>query len=264
MRRSTAAAVLASVPALFLAVTSAGAQPADPLIRANAGVILDAPFLLQEELPFESRYHGAYGDELVTYEYDEAGMPAFIRYVELEGGTLYMEVEPGYRPDGQLRAVTYRSYDETGEELLYVDRFEFAAYTATGPSLGVMTTDDGIVAEMRLTYDEAGRIVGLEEDDPYGEGFFRRERYVWAGEGAASVPYAKEIIFPLDGEIERFRYLYDAEGLLRAAEGVNILQSDPDDPVLIDEWFAYRSRTLDDVFGRIRPSATEPQSTASR
>ncbi len=142
---------------LLAAGGSLAAQETESLLRKNIGLMLDAPFLHQEELPYESEYSGPYGDELVTYEYDADGLPIFIRYADLDTGIPYMDAGVTYRSDGQIETLTYTSYDE------------------------------------------AGRLTGLEEDDAYGEGFFRIERYAWAELADRSVPYAIELRFPLDG-----------------------------------------------------------------
>lgn len=252
------------VVGVFFVSAGAFTQPTEALVVKNIGIILDTPFLHQTELPHESEILGAYGDELVTYEYNGEGMPIFIRYADLESGERFMDVEMTYRRDGQIDSLTYTSYDESDATIVYVDRFEFSEYGPTGPAIGLMLTDDGITAEMRMSYDETGRLVDIQEDDAFGEGLFRHERYAWTGEGAASLPYAVEVRFPLDGEIERYRYLYDAAGRLEGLDGVNVLESDPDDRAIVSEWYFYRSRTFDEIFGPIEPTSTEPQSTALR
>ncbi len=252
------------VVALFFVSAGVGAQPTDGLVVKNIGLILDTPFLHQAEVPYASEFLGAYGAELVTYEYDGEGMPTFIRYADLETGALFMDVEVDYREDRQVTMITYLSYDESGSSVIYVDSFEFSEYTATGPALAIMLTGDGITAEMRLSYDEIGRLVGIEEDDAFGEGLFRQERYAWTGEGTASLPYAIEVRYPLDSEVERYRYLYDAAGRLQGLDGVSVLESDPENQTPVAEWYYYRSRSLDEIFGRIEPTSTGDQSTALR
>lgn len=249
---------------MFFVSAGIGAQGAESLTVKNIGLIVDTPFLHQEELPYESQFLGAYGDELITYEYSGEGMPTFIRYADLKAGTLFMDVDVAYRPDGQIASLTYTSYDESDASVVYIDAFEFSEYVSTGPTLATMVTDEGITAEMRLDYDETGRLVEIEEDDAFGAGLFRQERYAWTGEGAGSLPYAVEVRFPLDSEVERYRYLYDAAGRLQGLDGVNVLESDPDDRAAVGEWYYYRSRTLDEIFGRIEPASSEAQSTARR
>jgi len=248
---------------LLAAGGSLAAQETESLLRKNIGLMLDAPFLHQEELPYESEYSGPYGDELVTYEYDADGLPIFIRYADLDTGIPYMDAEVTYRSDGQIETLTYTSYDDEGDDVLYVDRFDFADYIATGPRLGTMITGEGMTAQMRMSYDEAGRLTGLEEDDAYGEGFFRIERYAWAELADRSVPYAIELRFPLDGEIERYRYLYDARDRLVALEGFNALSGDPGNATTAGEWYSYRTGSLEETFGPIEPAGT-PSTTALR
>ncbi|HKJ85891.1 MAG TPA: hypothetical protein VKA06_07435 [Spirochaetia bacterium] len=252
------------VVGLLFVSTGAFTQATEALVVKNIGLIVDTPFLHQAELPYESEFLGTYGDELITYEYNGEGMPTFIRYTDLETGTLFLDVDVAYRPDGQIASLAYTSYDETDGSVLYIDSFEFSRYASPGPALATMVTDDGITAQMRLTYDETGRLVEIQEDDAFGEGLFRQERYAWTGEGEASLPFAIEVRFPLDGEVERYRYLYDAAGRLQGLDGVNVLESDPDDRAPVSEWYFYRSRTLDEIFGRIEPTSTETQSTALR
>ncbi|MFW6312460.1 MAG: hypothetical protein ACOC2N_01075 [Spirochaetota bacterium] len=250
--------------AMLFASAGIGAQATDPLVAKNIGLIVETPFLHQTELPYEGEILGAHADELVTYEYNGRGMPTFIGYADLETGESFMDVEVRYRRDGQIASLTYTSYDESNGEVIYVDRFEFSEYARTGPTLATMVTDEGMTAEMRLGYDESGRLVEIREDDAFGEGLFRHERYAWTGEGVESLPYAIEVRFPLDGEVERYRYLYDATGMLQGLDGVNVLESDPDDRAPVAEWYYYRSRTLDEIFGRIEPTSTGGQSTALR
>lgn len=239
------------------------AQEAGTLLRKNIGLILDAPFLHQEELPYESRYTGPYGDELLIYEYDADGLPTFIRYADLATGLPYMDAEVSYRADGQVESLTYTSYDEEGDDVLYVDRFDFADYTATGPRSGSMTTNEGMTGQVRMRYDDAGRLVELEEEDAYGEGLFRAERYAWARLGELALPYAVELRFPLDGEIERYRYLYDAGGRLVGMDGFNMLTTEPESATSAQEWYYYRSGSLEETFGPIEPGST-PGTTVLR
>jgi len=249
---------------MLFASAGIAAQSTDTRIVKNIGLIIDTPFLHQTELPHESEFLGAYADEYITYEYNGEGMPIFVRYADLETGVLFLDVDVAYRADGQIVSVTYTSYDEAGDEVIYVDTFEFSRYTRTGPALATMVTDDGIAVEMRLTYDETGRLVEIQEDDAFGEGLFRQQRYAWTGAGEASIPYAIEVRFPIAGEVERYRYLYDATGRLQGLDGVNVLESDPGDRALVSEWYSYRSGTLDEIFGPIEPTSTEAQSTALR
>lgn len=247
---------LVAVVGLLAGGPAVTAQETAQLLRRNIGLILDAPFLHQEELPYESEYSGPYGDELVTYEYDAAGLPVFIRYAGLDSGVRYLDARITYRSDGQIATLAYTSYDDEGDDVLYVDRFEFTDYTSTGPRLGTMTTSDGMTAQMRMSYDGAGRLTGLEEDDAYGEGLFRVERYAWTGIAERTMPYAIELRFPLDGEIERYRFLYDARGRLVALEGFNMLNEDPASATVAEEWYSYRTGSLEEVFGTIEPTGT--------
>jgi hypothetical protein len=236
----------------------------DPsLRRKNLGLMLGTPFLHQDELPYASDYHGAYGSERVTYEYDADGLPVFIRHSDLNDRVRYLDAEVSYRDDNQIDELVYYSYDEAGEDVLYEDRFEFSQYTDAGPQQALMTSRDGLIAEMRLSYDENGRLVQLEEDDPMGEGLFRRERYAWVEGLPGSLPYAAEIRYALDDEIERFHYLYDARGRLQTLRGANVVQSDPQDRTPVTELFYYRSGTLDDIFGRIERKSSEGRTARS-
>lgn len=254
---------LVAAVALLAAGGTIRAQETSSLIRKNIGLLLDAPFLHQEELPYESEYSGPYGDELVTYEYDADGLPTFIRYADLATGAPYLDAEVTYRADSQIQTLTYTSYDDEGTEILYIDRFDFADYTSGGPATATVTTDGGGTAEVRLRYDESGRLTGLEEDDAYGDGLFRVERYAWARLGDRSLPYAIELRFPLDGEIERYRYLYDARDRLVGIDGFNVLADDPESASTAREWYFYRSGSLDEIFGPIEPTGT-PSTTALR
>lgn len=251
--------------AIAFATVAAGlaAQDSGELLRKNTGLILDTPFLHQDDHPYESEYSGPYGDELVVYEYNEAGMPIFVRYEDLSTGTPYLDVEVAFRPDGQIRSLTYLSYDEAGEEVIYIDRFDFSSYTPFGPRLGTMIGSEGTAVEMRLTYDEVGRLVGLEEDDASGAGYFRIERYAWASFRGESLPYAIDVRYPLDGEVERYRYLYDARNRLAGLDGFNALVENPEEATPSEEWYFYRSGTFDEIFGRIEPLGS-PSSTAAR
>jgi hypothetical protein len=261
MRRSKWRAI-AVLLVIGVAGVAAG-RPNESALRKNIGLILDTPFLHQDELPYESEFYGPYGDERIAYEYNADGLPVFIRYAALDTDATYLDTEVSYRPDGHIEALTYFSYDDAGEEIIYVDRFDFSEYTRYGPRLGTMITEEGIAAEMRLTYDDEGRLIGLEEDDAFGTGLFRVERYAWVEREDGSLPYAIEIRFPLDGEIERYRYLYDARDRLVSLDGFNALTADPDDRTTVDEWYAYRTGTLEEIFGRITPGGGT-STTASR
>ena len=263
-RKAVPAIVVVLLAANALFAVAQGAESTDELSRANLGLILDTPFLLQEELSYDSEYYGAYGDELVVYRYNADRLPVSIHYTDMETGARYLDAEITYRSDGRIATLVYSSYDDAGEEILYEDSFEFTDYTPTGPRLGTMTTEEGMAARMRLSYDERGRPVALDEDDAFGSGYYRRERYAWVEDLPGSLPYAVEVSYPLDGEVERFRYLYDARGRLTALDGVNVLQSDPSDVAAVSEWYSYESGTLDEIFGEIVPRETGEQTASLR
>lgn len=72
-----------------------------------------------------------------------------------------------------------------------------------------------------------------------GDGLFRRERHLWTG----------------DSETERYWYLYDASGLLRSLDGVNIIHSDPADRERVAEWYWYKSSSFEELFGPVVPDS---------
>ncbi|MFW5683860.1 MAG: hypothetical protein ACOC1I_03330 [Spirochaetota bacterium] len=253
---------------LLVALVSGLAAADEPLRRINLGLILDTPFLHQDELPYESTYTGPYGDELTRYRYDEQGRPAFIRYIDEQAGLPYLDIEPYYSDDGRLERLVYTSYEEESDSVAFVDDFSFSDYGPTGPQLGVMTSDEGISVRIRLTYDEAGRLVELEEDNAFGDGLFRRERYAWVeglhDSAPEALPYAIEIDYPQDAERDRFFLLYDARLRLLGTEGINALETDPDDVARIESVYRYSSDTLDDVFGVIVPAPRQGDTATAR
>lgn len=239
--------------------TVLGAQ--EPLRRINLGLILDAPFLHQERLPHENRYSGPYSDETTHYEYNGDGLPIFLRYIDVESGAPYLDVEVSYDRDNRLERLVYTSYEEGSDEVAFVDDFSFSDYGPTGPRLGSMTSEDGVSVRIRLSYDAEGRLTELEEDNAFGQGLFRRERYAWV-EGlrstqATTLPHAIEIEYPQDGERDRYYLLYDARHRLRGLHGQNILESDPSDVAAISGTYHYRVGTLEDLFGPVIPRPGE-------
>jgi hypothetical protein len=235
---------------LILALAAGTAWTRDDEYRKqNVGLILDTPFLHQDLYPYASEFFGAYGNESVTYEYNGRGLPVFIRYSDAETGIPFVEMEASYRPDGHLEQVVYLSYDEDGETVAFRDEFTFSEYGDTGPRLGYLLTSDGGSAEMRLTYDPEGRLIALEEDDAYGNGLFRSERYVWTNPDRwPALPYALEVYYAFDREVERYFYLYDANDRLIALEGENTPLADPLDSTYVGETYSYRRDMLDDIF----------------
>jgi len=119
---------------------------------------------------------------------------------------------------------------------------------STGPTSAILVTEDNITAEMGLRYDEAGRLVELQEDSPSGEGLFRLARFAWSGEEGASLPYAIEVQYLLDRDVEQYYYLYDAEGRLRGLDGVSFLETEPFNTKQVSVRYFYQSRTYDDIF----------------
>lgn len=265
MKRSgRRAAVLAFVGmvALMLAAPEAAAQQ-DAILRSNIGIILDTPFLTQEELPYQSEFSGPYGDELITYEYDGNGMPVFIRVTSQETGIPTFDVEVSYRSNGHLDEVVYLSWDEAGGEILYRDVLQFDDATPGGPTFGTLTLNDGDTARLRITYDSQGRLAELEEDNAFGEGLFRYERYAWAQTAYGTVPFAVQIEYRQANEVERYTYLYDALGRLARVDGYNVVRTDLENRRPSVEDYFYRREGYDDLFGPVEPSAAE-EGTAAR
>lgn len=224
----------------------------DILLLKNIGLILDTPFLHQSERPYRSEFRGPLGDSHITYTYNSEGMPMFLSFRDLHTGVLTMHLDIAYAPDGHIASLRYTGYDENDGSILFGDTFEFSDFLPTGPTTATLVTDEGITAEMRLRYDEAGRLVELQEESTYGEGLFRQERYLWAGENEASLPYAMEVRYPLDQDVERYHYLYDAKGRLQGLSGVSFFEMAPYDQILVTEHHFYESLTLDDIFGPIQ------------
>lgn len=247
----------------FVLLTSlaavAGAQEA--LRRVNLGLILDAPFLHQEELPYENRYSGPSGDEVTRYEYNGRGLPVFIRYVDLQTGTPYLDVDVSYDSDDRLERLVYTSYEEGSDEIAFVDDFSFPEHSPNGPLIGLMTSEEGVSVRIRFSYDSDGRLTELEEDNAFGRGLFRRERYAWVEDLPATetgtLPHAIEVEYPQDAERDRYYLLYDPRHVVRGIQGVNILESAPGDQVAINGSFHYRVGTLEDLFGPVLPRPAE-------
>ncbi len=228
--------------------------------KQNVGLILDTPFLHQTDYPFASRFYGAYGNEDISYEYDGRGMPVFVRYADPETALPFVDMEARYRRDGHLESIVFLSYDEDGTTVVFRDEFIFESFTDAGPRFGYLTTSDGGVAEMRLVYDEIGRLVLLEEDDAYGDGLFRVERFAWADADRWPVlPYAVEIYYGIDEEVERYFYLYDAYDRLIGLEGENTPLFATEDRVIVGETYYYRNETLDTIFGPVDESGPSGQ-----
>ena len=228
--------------------------------KQNIGIILDTPFLHQTDYPFASTFYGAYGNETISYEYDGRGMPVFVRYADPETGVPFVDMEASYLRDGHLESIVFVSYDEDGETVVFRDEFIFEAHIDAGPRFGYLFTGDGGEAEMRLIYDEFGRLIRLEEDDAYGDGLFRVERFAWTEPDRWPVlPYAIEIYYGIDEEVERYFYLYDAYDRLIGLEGHNTPLQAPTERVIVGETYSYRNETLDSIFGPVDEAASSGQ-----
>lgn len=218
---------------LVLLLGPVGAAFGQRIAVANIGLIVDAPFAYQDELPVSASRQG-YGIGFPFYEYDSVPglgvvpVPVGMRSTGEMATT--SAVIPIYE-SGRLAGVSFVEYN-ADEEVEYEEGITFTEFTDAGPLAGIIRVPDGAEAPVTLDYNSDGLLIRLVEGDPYAAGqTFRELHFQWERVGNEWRPAAMEIRWIAFETTETFHLTYTPDGRMRAAVGLQTDESVPDNSV---------------------------------